>query len=615
MGLLVALWRVCAPVGLLAWPRSPRPRSGIPSQVGAWEGGIPDLAADVANSCRDRQCRPAAGYERGRGDRSAGTSPTYRMAIRRTFTRALHHVSSLGWVSEVIGRAYRSDLYFCPSVLYTASRCVYSGYGPNCSRLGDQVSEGSAMATTIYEQGPPDPAVWDEPEMREALAVRDMAAVFRLLKAHGVSQRRIAALTGQSQPEISDILRGRIVTSYDLLSRIARGLGIPRGHMGLAYGPGVDPEEQGGLASSGGDVASWSGGESGAGGSDVHRRAFITRVAQIAITGISAAELSRILSQPAAAGAATVPTVGRIGVGEAQALEAAVLHLRSRDDLLGGGAVVPSAAGEIQWARSLLGASASEQVGQRIQLAAADLHSAAGWAAFDTGDHDQARSWLATGLALAKDAGAHDLAAKVLFQLGRIYLHESDADGALKMFQLGQLAAQDSGVPRAVALMHLSSAWATAELGKADHAIGLLARAGDELARDPGPEHAPSWLGFMGPEEIDGISGMVCTALSARDRVYADQALVFATRSYEARSASDARSRASDQIAIAANQLRAGNPDAGVKAARLVLPQVAELHSARLTDRLSWIAQAATLYPKHSGARELLVSLAPNSVV
>ena len=63
----------------------------------------------------------------------------------------------------------------------------------------------------------------------DVLAERDIAALYRLLKGEGVTQRQIAALTGQSQPEVSDILAGRKVLSYDLLVRIAVGLGIPRG--------------------------------------------------------------------------------------------------------------------------------------------------------------------------------------------------------------------------------------------------------------------------------------------------------------------------------------------------------------------------------------------------
>ena len=80
-----------------------------------------------------------------------------------------------------------------------------------------------------------DPAVWERPQMRQALAARDMAAVYGLLQRIGISQRHIAALTAQSQSEISEILKGRQVMAYEVLGRIADGLGIPRGYMGLAY--------------------------------------------------------------------------------------------------------------------------------------------------------------------------------------------------------------------------------------------------------------------------------------------------------------------------------------------------------------------------------------------
>ena len=59
--------------------------------------------------------------------------------------------------------------------------------------------------------------------------------MYRLLQRFGVSQRRIAALTDQSQSEVSEIIGGRRhVVSYDLLVRIADGLGVPRGWMGLS---------------------------------------------------------------------------------------------------------------------------------------------------------------------------------------------------------------------------------------------------------------------------------------------------------------------------------------------------------------------------------------------
>src|ERR1044072_7443528 len=89
---------------------------------------------------------------------------------------------------------------------------------------------------SIGSQGSPvPPEVWEAPKMREALAAREVSSVYRLLRQHGVSQRQIAAATGQSQSEVSEILKGRQVMAYDVLARIADGLGVPRGYMGLAF--------------------------------------------------------------------------------------------------------------------------------------------------------------------------------------------------------------------------------------------------------------------------------------------------------------------------------------------------------------------------------------------
>ena len=80
--------------------------------------------------------------------------------------------------------------------------------------------------------------------MRQALAEGDIARGYRILGRHPMSQRRIAAMTGQSQSEISEILSGRRVVSYDVPVRIAHGPGVPRGLMGLAYcvdGTELDP--------------------------------------------------------------------------------------------------------------------------------------------------------------------------------------------------------------------------------------------------------------------------------------------------------------------------------------------------------------------------------------
>jgi predicted XRE-type DNA-binding protein len=93
--------------------------------------------------------------------------------------------------------------------------------------------------------------VFNDREMRLALAQRDIAKVYKLLQKYGVSQRRIARFTQQTQSEVSEIITGkRVVRSYDVLVRIADGLAIPRGWMGLAS---TENEDRGKVTSSGDD--------------------------------------------------------------------------------------------------------------------------------------------------------------------------------------------------------------------------------------------------------------------------------------------------------------------------------------------------------------------------
>jgi transcriptional regulator with XRE-family HTH domain len=86
-----------------------------------------------------------------------------------------------------------------------------------------------------------DPAWWTSSTyegrpMREILRRRDIAAVFGFLASRGWSRAAIAAATGLSESRVRGIRQGRQqITSYEVLERIADGLGIQRGLIGLAY--------------------------------------------------------------------------------------------------------------------------------------------------------------------------------------------------------------------------------------------------------------------------------------------------------------------------------------------------------------------------------------------
>ena len=76
-------------------------------------------------------------------------------------------------------------------------------------------SRRDAWRRYFWEE-PPELEILQRGDMRTALAERDIATVYRILQRCGISQRRIATLTAQSQSEISEILAGRRVVNIQV---------------------------------------------------------------------------------------------------------------------------------------------------------------------------------------------------------------------------------------------------------------------------------------------------------------------------------------------------------------------------------------------------------------
>ena len=101
-------------------------------------------------------------------------------------------------------------------------------------------------------------SIWERPDVRHALACRDMGDLFRLLSQWaGISQTRIATATAMAQGRISEIARGqRAVTSLAIFARIADGLDMPdhaRVCLGLAARQQAPEATPGSASAPGGD--------------------------------------------------------------------------------------------------------------------------------------------------------------------------------------------------------------------------------------------------------------------------------------------------------------------------------------------------------------------------
>jgi transcriptional regulator with XRE-family HTH domain/tetratricopeptide (TPR) repeat protein len=434
------------------------------------------------------------------------------------------------------------------------------------------------------------PEAWEDPEMRSALAQREVSTIYKLLRRRGVSQRQIAAMTGQSQSEVSEILKGRQVMAYDVLVRIADGLGVPRGYMGLAYDEVTAAR-----------VAETRDTPEAEEPENVKRRKFLAHAAAVAVGAhVLGADSGSWVSNPV-----LTPAPGRIGMTDVRQVEAATRALRSLDYQYGGGFCRDAVVAQLSWGQQMLSSSGTDVVKKRLHIALADLHNLAGWTSFDVGLIDSARNHFGRALELAKSGDSDELVANILYRMGRVYLHKEAPDDALKMFQLGQIAAQQSGSELAVAVICANQAWAYAMMGHEEQTMKLVGRTRDEFARSNHGE-AADWVKFFNEDDVYSMIGTVHTVLAqkvdARHTKYAIPAL---TRAIDSYGDEVARNKAFNLSSLATNHLLDGDIDHGAKVGVQAVDLAQHLKSKRVRDRLEPLREEADKRRNFADARDL----------
>ncbi|TLG01766.1 helix-turn-helix transcriptional regulator [Nocardia cyriacigeorgica] len=446
------------------------------------------------------------------------------------------------------------------------------------------VDQGPVVAIT--------PAVWESPEVRRALAARDMKTVFELLvRRCGISQREIGRRAGLTSSEIFQVLKkNRRVTAYEVLAKIADGLEIPRGYMGLAYGDG---------AADGLDLVAASFSQARSEREEV--RDFLSRAATITM-GTDSDDIARWW-QPLERETSPVP--GHIGDADIDRIESLTAAMRTLDYRYGGGACRDAIAAQVRWAQQLLNATAPDATMGRLKTALADLHNLAGWTSFDVGMYSVARRHFLRALQLAYATSDHSLAANVLYRTGRLHLHREMPDIALRFFQLGQIAAQDSGSALTVSLLCANEAWTYAALGHRQLMDRSLKRAEDEFARAQS-EHLPAWIRFFGEADLNATAGVALASLPTATAGELTRAVDHLTASLSLRGPEMTRSRVFEHTALATALLRAGDRTGGLHHGRAAVTTASTVRSIRIIDRLAPLTAVAERHRRDPDVRDLI---------
>lgn len=431
-------------------------------------------------------------------------------------------------------------------------------------------------------------AVWDDPLMRAALRDRDIGGVFVLLRRHGVSQRRISALTGQGQSEVSEICNGRQVMAYDVLARIGAGLGVPPGLMGLAYTP--DTETSAALTAvpmAAREVDTMP-----------DRRHVLGIAAKLAVgAALTSAELAA-LAVPAVA----TPAPAAIDTTEVDALREITTALWVREKRFGGHAVRDAVIAQLGWARGLLRAARTDTTSRELYGVVADLWSLAGWASHDVGLPGAAVGYLTHSMSAAAEIDDPMRTALAAEQIARVYLGQGDPGEALKMCQLASVAASRARVGQVDALVHSTTARAHADMGNLRQALDTLTVARAALENGSGEISQPR--GFD-TAALGSESGRVLSIAATHDASYAPRAIDALTAYTSTADPVRVKRRAVSSAQLAAVLFRAGQPADAVRTGHTALELAASVRSRRLTDHLDTVRAEAVRLPRHRDAAEL----------
>lgn len=397
------------------------------------------------------------------------------------------------------------------------------------------------------------------PEMVKACVSRDITALFRAVVSTGMSQRHLAELVGMKQSEVSAIMNGRRVNSYEVLLRVANGLGIERGLMGLAYTDDAEHEQEPEVDE------------------DVLRRQLLSLGSWALFNKAILGETGKL---PAPRTAKT-PLPQRVSSSDVTQLAAVTESLRTLDLRYGGSGVYASANAHALKIERLRSVPTSPAVQAQLADAAVEAHSLAGWAAYDMAD--TSRSLAHFGRALTHCEGASPKAARILYTVAKTELNFGDPNYALKLLQLAQFGLPDIPKPHQLSAFVLAEqARAYAVLGYPDKADDLTRKAFDTYAaadQNPGLSH----------EQLSSITGAVRLATGQLETAAATL-----TGLLRKPSAGTSRTVAVDLTRLATIYFRIGELDRAITTSRHALNAVTAVPgSIRLTQRLAPLQREA----------------------
>ncbi|WP_344975999.1 helix-turn-helix domain-containing protein [Salinactinospora qingdaonensis] len=343
---------------------------------------------------------------------------------------------------------------------------------------------------------------WRLPETREALTRLDMAAIVALLRRHSdLTLKAIARLTGLSDGMVSMLESGRSQLRDLVKIRAAlqaleapplapQPLPAPRPEEGpllqtertprSATAPEISPDDwPAGLDT----VRTW------APWNDIFSTSTTTEERQFAEIAFRWLVTPPDTTVAHSAGA-------HVGDSDVQRLRAVGRQLKTLDNTYGGGTAFPLLATFLcHEVAPLLNGSYDEAVGRSLMRTTAELALDTGWAAYDQGEHLQARGYMVYALRLSHAGDDRLFGGRVLAALSHQALHLGQVPVAIDMARAARTGTQAISTAKMTAMLAAMEACAHAAHADRPSCLHALSTAETALAAAKSDD-APSWLDF-----------------------------------------------------------------------------------------------------------------------
>lgn len=370
---------------------------------------------------------------------------------------------------------------------------------------------------------PPDisPAFWARPDVRRALADRDIGGLFRLLNHHaGLTQMRIGTAVEMAQGRVSDIVRGKYqVQTVPVFTRIADGLDMPsqaRILLGLAPRPAHVPSTAPRRAQTGGELA-------GRLSDDGPRYLPTTGQAVTAITRLWRADaehaeallsapldpaawndaaLSWLVGQPEPAPPAPPRQGHAVGLADVARVRQTVKLFAQLDNQYGGAHARRALISYLRDdAAGLLQRRYTDAVGRELLGAVAEASLLAAWASYDEGLHGLAQRYFIQALRLAQSAADRRLGCSVLSAMSHQATFLGHLPEAVNLSRAAETGVAPVATPTLTAQFQVMQARALARSGdtRACH-LALAATERSFGQADPGQD--PEFISYFNESEL-----------------------------------------------------------------------------------------------------------------